>query len=320
MSLRLAQPLRGFEPIIEEHAPLRKHTWFKVGGPARYLARPRNVDELRELVHRCAQESLKVYVLGRGANVLIRDEGIDGVVIKLEGDAFERVEHDKSNATLKCAAGVDLAKLILRCVREGLGGLDPLAGIPATIGGAVRMNAGGRFGDIGAVVERVTVMDGSGQVFVREKEDLIFGYRSTNIVAPFILDATLQMEPENPDEVMRRYKQVFMYKQNTQPLNAKSAGCMFKNPGGPMSAGALIDKAGLKGTRLGRAEVSDRHANFLIAHPDCSADDIIRLMKLVKEKVAETHGVDLQTEVQIWPDDRHAMTDGPRSTPPALPD
>jgi UDP-N-acetylmuramate dehydrogenase len=196
-------------------------------------------------------------------------------------------------------AGVDMQKLILRTCRQGLAGIECLAGIPGTIGGGIKMNAGGKFGDIGAAVTSVTVMDMEGTVFQRTKDDLVFDYRSTNISARFILGATLQLEGDDPERIMRRTKEIWMFKRNSQPLNTKNAGCIFKNPRG-LSAGALIDQAGLKGMKVGGAEVSEKHANFIVAHEGCSADDVLRLIKIIQEKVYERNQIHLESEVQIW--------------------
>ena len=297
-AMRLAQPFSGLESFVEENAPLGRFTWYKIGGPARYLVRPRTVQELQEAARRCLENNIPVYVLGLGANLLISDEGVPGAVFRLDEEYWRRVKFDKN--TVEVGAGVDMQKLIVRTIRQGLAGIECLAGIPGTVGGGIRMNAGGKFGDIGASVRTVTVMDPEGTVFQRTRDDLIFDYRRTNIAAPFILGATLDLEEDDPDRIMRRTKEIWMYKRNSQPLNTKNAGCVFKNPRG-LSAGALIDQAGLKGMRVGGAEVSTKHANFLIAHPDCTANDIKRLIQIIKEKVWEKNEIPLETEVQIWP-------------------
>jgi len=143
------------------------------------------------------------------------------------------------------------------------------------------------------------VMAADGTVFDRTKDDLVFDYRSTNIAAPFILGATLELEEEDPDRIMQRTKEIWMYKRNSQPLNTKNCGCIFKNPRG-LSAGALIDQAGLKGMRVGGAEVSTKHANFIVAYPGCKADDVMKLVKIVREKVYDKHQITLESEVKIW--------------------
>jgi UDP-N-acetylmuramate dehydrogenase len=136
-------------------------------------------------------------------------------------------------------------------------------------------------------------------VFERTKDDLVFEYRSTNIAARFILGATLELDEDDPERIMRRTKEIWMFKRNSQPLNTKNAGCVFKNPRG-LSAGALIDQAGLKGMQVGGAEVSEKHANFIVAHEGCKADDVLRLVKIIQERVFDRNQIHLETEVQIW--------------------
>jgi len=161
------------------------------------------------------------------------------------------------------------------------------------------MNAGGMFGNIGTAVQTVTVMDTNGEVFIREKDDLVFGYRESNITAKFILEATFSLEKDDPERVMNKVKEIWMWKKNSQPLAEKSAGCIFKNPPG-FAAGKLIDQAGLKGTVVGGAEVSTKHANFIIARQGALASDVLALIALCKEKVKAKFDVDLETEVVIW--------------------
>ncbi|HEX8912230.1 MAG TPA: UDP-N-acetylmuramate dehydrogenase [Humisphaera sp.] len=297
-AMQIASPFSGLEQVVEENVSLAPHTWYRIGGPARYLVRPRTVDELKLAAQRCLDNGIPVYVLGLGANLLVGDEGVNGAVFRLDTEYFRRVE--VKGTTLDVGAGADMQKLVLKTVRQGLAGIECLAGIPGTIGGGVRMNAGGKFGDIGAVVTRVTVMSADGTVFDRHKDDLVFDYRSTNISAPFILGAQLELDEDDPDRILRKTKEIWMYKRNTQPLNTKNCGCIFKNPRG-LSAGALIDQAGLKGMRVGGAEVSEKHANFIIAHPGAKADDVMRLVKVIREKVWEKNQIHLESEVKIWP-------------------
>jgi UDP-N-acetylmuramate dehydrogenase len=298
MRLAPANPFEGLEEIVAENVPLAPHTWYKIGGPARFFIRPRSIEELQEAAGRCVEEGIPVYVLGLGANLLVSDAGVDGAVFRLDQDFFRRVKFAENR--VEVGAGADMQKLVLRTVRQGLAGIECLAGIPGTVGGGVRMNAGGKFGDFGAVIRTVTVMDNLGNVFDLDKDDLVFDYRSTNIAQPFILSASLELDADDPQRIMDKTKEIWMYKRNSQPLNTKNAGCMFKNPRG-LSAGALIDQAGLKGMRVGGAEVSTKHANFIIAHPGCSADDVLKLVKIIREKVAERSDVHLESEVKIWP-------------------
>ena len=297
MSLKLSSPFGDLD-FVTENFPLASKTWYKVGGPARYYLRPRTVNELRLAASRATAEQVPIYVLGLGANLLVSDEGVNGAVFRLDEEHWRRVTRDRDMLTV--GAGTDVQKLVLHCAREGLAGIECMAGIPGTVGGVTRMNAGGKVGDFGSRVHQATVMDASGTIFTRTRDDLIFEYRKSNIVAPFILDVTIELEPDDPERITARTKEIWMYKRNTQPLNTKSAGCMFKNPRG-LSAGALIDQTGLKGLRIGNAEVSEKHANFIVAHPGCTARDIRTLAETVRQRVHEKHGVELETEVQFWP-------------------
>jgi UDP-N-acetylmuramate dehydrogenase len=295
--LKISSPFSGLEEIVEEDKPLARFTWYRIGGPARYFIRPRSVEELQESANRCAENAIPVRVLGLGANLLIRDEGIDAAVFRLDDEFWRRVHYE--NNLVEVRAGADLQKLLIRTVRQGLAGIECLAGIPGTVGGGIRMNAGGKFGDIGSVVHSVEVMDAQGNLFTRTKDDLVFDYRTTNISSPFILGATFELDPDDPERILKKTKEIWMYKRNTQPLNTKNAGCVFKNPRG-LSAGALIDQAGLKGLRVGGAEVSDKHANFVIAHPGCTAADVLNIVKLIREKVFDKNQILLESELQVW--------------------
>lgn len=298
MHLITDNPFAGLEAFVTENVPLARFTWYRIGGPARYLIQPRSIEELQEAARRCTQANIPIYVMGLGANLLICDQGVDGAVFKLNEEFWRRVKF--TGNLLEVGAGVDMQKLLVRTVREGKSGLECLAGIPGTIGGGIRMNCGGKFGDIGSVISTVTVMDSQGNIFLRTKDDLVFDYRRTNIVAPFILGATIELEEDHPDAIMSRTKEIWMYKRNTQPLSTKNCGCIFKNPRG-LSAGALIDQSGLKGLRVGGAEVSSKHANFIVAHKGCSSEDVLKLIKIIKERVYDKHQVVLESEVRIWP-------------------
>ena len=177
--------------------------------------------------------------------------------------------------------------------------MESLAGIPGSIGGAVRMNAGGNFGDFGSSVELVTLMDNEGKVFEKSKPELSFDYRKTNITAKFILSATIKLYESTPEQLLRTVKEVWIYKKNTQPLNTRNAGCVFKNPRG-VSAGAMIDRVGLKGFQVGGAVVSEKHANFIVANDDCKSADVITLIDEIKAQVKQKFDVDLALELEIW--------------------
>ena len=236
-------------------------------------------------------------LLGFGSNLLIGDEGVQGAVIKLDSEEFCGFEFEGN--TLLAGAGANLNKLVLDSVRKGLSGLEALTGIPGSIGGAVRMNAGGSLGDIGSSIKSITVMDKEGNIFEKKKPELVFDYRWVNVTAPVILKATMELTESDPDAMLKTVKEVWIYKKNSQPLNTKNAGCIFKNPRG-MSAGALIDRAGLKGTQLGGAVVSEKHANFITTETGCTSTDVKKLIELIQTKVKDTLDVELETEIEIW--------------------
>jgi UDP-N-acetylmuramate dehydrogenase len=287
----------GLEKIIEKDYPLGRQTWYGLGGAADYFIKAQTIEQLREVVSRCSKNGIPYKVIGFGSNLLISDEGVRGAVIKLEGEEFCQAEYNGTEIT--AGAGMELSKLVLTCVQKGLSGLEALIGIPGSVGGAVRMNAGGNFGDIGAVVESVTLMDRDGNILEKSKPELSFDYRRTNITTKFILGARLILTEGDSEQIMRTLKEIWIYKKNTQPLNARNSGCIFKNPRG-VSAGALIDRAGLKGLRVGGAVVSDKHANFIIAEQGCTSRDVMKLVEQVKKKVKGQFDIELELEIEIW--------------------
>lgn len=304
-TLNYASILADLSIPHEVDVPLAPLTWYGIGGPAKVLARPSSTQQLSALAARCHENELPVYVLGRGANLLVKDQGVDGIVVKLDDTAFKQLKI--TGGTVVAGAGYDLMKLVQDTARSGLAGIEVLAGIPATIGGAVRMNAGGAFGDIGQSVRRVTLMDASGHVYQRDRDDLVFDYRSTNIVARYIIDAELDLVEDDPDELVKRVKEIYLFKKNTQPLAEYSAGCAFKNPiTDPVnryreSAGKLIDQAGLKGYRVGGAHVSTHHANFIAGDQGCTASDVLAVIEHIEETIQTRFGVTLEREVVVWP-------------------
>jgi UDP-N-acetylmuramate dehydrogenase len=298
--------LSGLHIPHELNAPLAPLTWYGVGGSAKILARPESVEQLAALASRAHELGVPTYVLGGGANLLVADAGVDGVVIQLNHASFTQYTIEKNIVT--AGAGCDLFKIIPEISKAGLGGLEVLAGIPGTVGGAVRMNAGGIYGDTGKSVRRVRVMDATGQVYERDRDDLVFSYRKSNIAAPYILETEFELTPDDPEILVRRFKEIFLYKKSSQPMGDNSAGCAFKNPTRPgdeggekLSAGKLIDEAGLKGYRVGGAEISPQHANFVVAHEHATAADILAVMEHAMKRVFEVHGVALEREVVVWP-------------------
>jgi UDP-N-acetylmuramate dehydrogenase len=291
-------PLDEFRDFVTADEPLAPLTWFRLGGPAEFLARPRTIDELAALFRRCRAEDLPLRVLSGGSNVLVRDDALRGVVIHLESPAFADVTMDERG--VGAGAAVPLTALISQTARAGLAGLETLTGIPGTVGGALRGNTGGRQGTIGQFVRRVTVLNDAGEIQVRERDDLAFGYRSSNLDEPVILAAELDLEREDPESVVKRMRRIWIVKKENQPYGHQSSGCIFKNPNPEMSAGLLVEQAGLKGARIGGAEVSDRHANYIIAQPGATAADVLALIDRIRESVEKQFGYELELQIQVW--------------------
>jgi len=288
---------KGFEHFVKRAEPLAPHTWFRLGGAAEFFAEPNTVEELQAIVRRCRELSMPIRLLGGGSNILVRDEGVSGLVVRLSAPAFSEIT--VGNHTVTAGGGAKLGHTISTSVREGLGGLETLVGIPGTIGGALRGNAGSRGGDIGQWTCQATVMTRAGEILQRTREDLVFAYRESSLDELVILGAQFQLEADDPEELTKRMQKQWIVKKAAQPLGHQSAGCIFKNPRG-MSAGMLIEQAGLKNTRSGQAEVSERHANFIVAEPGATSQDVLRLIELVRDRVQERLGIELETEIEVW--------------------
>jgi len=291
---------KGLEAITQENCPLAPMTTFGVGGPAEYFLRPRTEDELQDVLRRAEDAGLAVRAIGRGSNLLVKDEGVKGAVVQLDPEAFGKISIEED--LLRAGAAASLQDVVRTAAEAGLSGVECLVGIPGSGGGGVRMNAGGAVGDLGPTVERVKVIDVHGNAFWRERDDLAFGYRSSNISARFILEAELRLVPDDKKAILDRTKTIWIAKRNSQPLNRASAGCVFRNPRG-MSAGLLIDQAGLKGTTVGGAMISRKHANYIVVKDKThvTAADVLGLIELIQKTVKERADVYLEPEIQIWP-------------------
>ena len=299
----------GLDVDFEFDAQIGSMTNYAIGGRAEVLVKPQSTDSLSQLLRRCTQSNIPMRILGNGMNLLVDDVGVDGVVVKLDHACFKstRFNRDGSIDSLHAMAGADLAMTLMDTVRRGLDGLSAMAGIPASVGGAVRMNAGGKYGSISDSIETVTCLTRDGEIVTYDKNSVEFGYRESKISDPLILSTTFKLEPSNPIELRERVLKIFAWKRTRQPLADASAGCAFKNPMNKedeqVSAGLLIDQTGLKGLRVGGAFVSERHANFIVTSPEATARHVIELMDLIKEKVLEVTGIQLQNEIVVWSTD-----------------
>lgn len=283
--------------------PLSRYTTIRIGGPADALAYPRTIDELASIVHWARQNKLPVFLLGAGSNLLIRDRGVRGVVISLS-QGFNRmtVEGEEDGAVaLYAEAGVGIPRLVDFSADEGLTGLEPIAGIPANLGGALFMNAGTPEGDISDRLESTTFLDKDGKLATWPKEKIGFAYRQSRFPrGSVILSARFRLRRMASEQVQGRVRGFRARRVETQPLNVPNLGSVFKNPAGKkLFAGKLIEETGLKNIRVGGARISPKHGNFIVNEGGAKARDVLTLVGLVKDKVKEKFGVLLETEVKI---------------------
>jgi UDP-N-acetylmuramate dehydrogenase len=289
--------LSGLEHIVTEAEPLAAHTWLRLGGPAGYFAEPTSQDELVTLVTRCHENDLPVRLLGSGSNVLVRERGVDGMVVLLTAPAFGEI--GVQGSVIRAGGGARLGHVVSTAVREGLAGFEQLVGIPGTVGGALHGNAGCHGADVGQVTAGATVMTRSGEILTRRREEMNFAYRSSSLDELVILQAQFELESEDPAELTRRMQKQWILKKASQPPSSENVGCIFKSPGG-ISAASLIEQAGLKGATVGGAAVSDRDANFITAGSEATSDDVLQLIEMLRSEVSQRLGVELELQLEVW--------------------
>lgn len=288
----------GVKGIILRDEPMSRHTSFRIGGPADLFVAPEDRPSLGLVLHRAAESGLSVYVIGAGSNLLVHDEGVRGVVLSLAGLKQVSWEEHGDRATLRADAGVSLALLVSQSAERGWSGLEPLAGIPGTLGGALCMNAGTKAGCIGDVVEEVDVITLDGREVRRlQRNSVNFGYRSSGLDDVLILGCSLSLARSTPEQVKAAVDTVRGYRKG-QPTGMPNAGSVFKNPPGDF-AGRLIEAAGCKGERAGGAMVSERHGNFIVNTGGATAYDVLSLVSRVQHRVFETTGIQLELELKI---------------------
>ena len=290
-------PLSGFEHIVRAREPLAQHTWFRLGGAAEYFAEPTSVEELAGLVKRCAELGWPVRLLGGGSNLLVRDEGVPGVVVRLSAGTFRNATVRESRVI--CGGGAKLGHVISAAVGHGLAGLETLVGIPGTVGGALHGNSGTEVGDIGPWTESATVMLRTGEIVTRQRDELRFGYRASSLDELAILEASFHLERESPEVLTKRMQRQWIIAKASQPAGELSMGCIFKNPLGATAA-ASIEQAGLKGSRCGQVEICGAHPNFFIAGTGATSRDVLNLIELVRNQVQSRLGVALSPQIEVW--------------------
>lgn len=279
--------------------PMSSHCTFKAGGTAKYYVIPDEYKKVRDVLRLCVEENIPYYVIGNGSNLLVQDDGFDGVIIEIDS-ALAKIEINGNEIVAK--AGAKLSKIAVKALNESMTGFEFAHGIPGNLGGAVTMNAGAYGGEMKDVLKWVKVLDNNGEMKTLKAEELELGYRTSIIVKEkmIVLEACIELHEGNRDEIEMHMKELMAKRKEKQPLEYPSAGSTFKRPEGYF-AGKLIQDAGLKGYRVGGAMVSEKHSGFVINYDNATATDIINLMKDVRKKVYEEFQVTLEPEVKILP-------------------
>lgn len=289
--------LKSLKGKVRLNEPLKDKTTFRIGGPARFFIEPKDIIDLKRLLDSARSLRTPIYIIGAGSNILVDDSGVNGAVIRLTSPYFKKIYIEGDH--IRAGSGVALSQLIRLSLLHGLSGLEFLAGIPGTVGGALVMNAGAWGESIADFVQEISVMDYRGEVKSLRKKDLSFRYRSSNLKKYIILSADLKLFKNRKgikEKVGRYLTNRFDMQDNSRP----NAGCVFKNPHPKRAAGRIIDLCGLKGSRIGDAFVSFKHANFILNYGHASSSDVIKLMGLIKRRVKQKFNINLQPEIEIW--------------------
>jgi len=289
--------LTGSKAKVKFDEPLREKTSFKIGGPAKFFIEPYDINDLRLLITQAKRYKLPVFVIGAGSNILISDKGLKAMVFKLNSPFFKKIFIKP--CYLEAGSGLAISQLIQSARNLGLSGIEFLAGIPGTVGGALAMNAGAWGKAIGELVEKVKVMDYKGNIKILSRKEIKFGYRKSSLAKFIILSARFKLVKKDKTEISGNIKRYLEFRRNSQDVSLPNAGCIFKNPF-RAQAGRLIDLCGLKGKRIGGAFISYRHANFILNSGDASACDIVKLIELAKRRVKNKFNINLEPEIKIW--------------------
>jgi len=284
----------GLRGRVTFGAALRAYTSFRIGGPADALVEPADVDDVRRLVVQARKANIPLFVVG-GTNLLVRDGGIRGIVVSL---AKLRAVHEEPESVLYAEGGVGMPTLIGYAIRRSLAGLEWAAGIPGTVGGCLVMNAGTRLGEMKDAVKAVRLVTTNGSIRDLPAASIPFQYRRARLPKGIVVGVWLQLREGLRADIARIVKDYLHYRKETQPLAMPSAGCVFKNPPED-SAGRLLEAAGVKGMRVGDAEVSTKHGNFIVNRGDATADDVIHLIQKVRRVIQQRAGVRLELELKI---------------------
>jgi UDP-N-acetylmuramate dehydrogenase len=294
-----------FKGEIRYSVPMSEYTSFRVGGRVDYLAFPADLEDLQRVLQWCGQQGIQTFILGNGTNLLVRDGGIRGMAISLSRGFLrvEEVERGSEGSLILAEAGESLGKLVEFSWKKGLTGLEFAAGIPGSIGGALFMNAGAFQGEMKDVLDSIRLMDAAGSVLERGRDETKFSYRSMELrKGEIILGGKFRLQAENGPKVRSKVEEMIRLRMNRQPYALPSAGSVFKNPAqGP--AGKFIEEARLKGYRIGDAQVSEKHANFIVNLGQARARDILALIEWTRKKVFQEKGIWLEMEIQVVGED-----------------
>ena len=281
---------------VRINEPMKNHTTFKIGGPAQYYVTPESVTQIQEVVSLCRDMNIPLHVIGNGSNILVGDDGVDGVVLALF-NTFS--DYEIKDNVITAQAGMSLIKLAVIALREGLTGLEFASGIPGSVGGAVYMNAGAYDGQMKDVVTSVTVLDEAGNIRILGRDELDMGYRTSAVAKHnmIVLQVIIELKAGNKEQIKDRMNQLSELRKQKQPLEYPSAGSTFKRPEGYF-AGKLIADAGLKGYSIGGAAVSEKHAGFVVNMGGATAKDVVELTDYIKKRIIEQFGVTLELEIK----------------------
>ena len=284
------------EAYVLENEPMKRHTSMEVGGPASVYIRPSNGEETAEVLKILKKETIPYYIIGNGSNLIVRDEGFDGAIVELM--RLSGIKAEGTKITAECGA---MLKDIAKCAAENsLTGFEFASGIPGSLGGGITMNAGAYDGEMKDIVDSVTLLDAEGNVVIKTNQEMDFSYRHSvcSDEALVVLSAVFRLSEGSKEEIEAKMEDLSNRRREKQPLEFPSCGSTFKRPEGYF-AGKLITDAGMKGYRLGGAQVSEKHAGFVINRENASANDVLDLIALVQKKVKEQFGVELKCEVKI---------------------
>lgn len=286
-----------FKSIIRQDEPLAMHTWFQTGGMAEFFALPETQAQAAELVAAASEQNVPIRLLGEGSNVLIRNDGVSGLVISLDSPAFQNIVIEGN--CVKAGSAAKLGRVVTASVYAGLSGLEDMIGVPGTVGGALHVHATANMTKVSRCLKSTVEMDLQGNTVSKTTEELAAAYQDKSLNSLIILETIFELTPDDPKELAQQMQKRWILKKSQQPMSFQCCGRIFKNPSG-FSAGELIDRAGLKGARIGGAVISERHANYIIAEPECSSEDITRLIELVRDQVHKRTDVLLDLDLEIW--------------------